>query len=343
MHVPFENEYREQFQELLTEVFDSGFWSQGNMQKRFEEDFGKYIKLESRAVSSGGAGLLAIFQYIDVAGKDVIVPANTFWATAQAAKLAGANVIYADCNKDDLCLSLDDLKKKVTPETKAVCVVHIGGHIAFEIEEIAAFCNEKGIQLVEDCAHVHGGWWNGKTGGHWGLAGSYSFYATKTMPLGDAGMVVSKDKDFLDWLEKYRNYGKEIVGGVVTYPIKTGFNYRINEFTAALGVLQVKRLPVILEWKKNLAEKYDKIFERTVKFPSGMESGYYKYIVFDYPELKEKTGTVFGPLDLGSKIEGIEADIPNSIWVTENHQCPPIWYGWEKADLDIAALKSALL
>ena len=188
MIIPFEKEYREEFYKLEEQIFDSNFWSEGNMQKQFEKEFGEYVKLGARAVASGGAALLAILEYVGVKGKDVIVPSNTFWADARAVQMAGGNVVFADCNKDDLCLSLEDLKKKVTPNTKAVIVVHIGGHIAFQIEEIAAFCKENDIELIEDCAHVHGGWWNGKTGGHYGIAGAYSFYATKTMPLGDGGM-----------------------------------------------------------------------------------------------------------------------------------------------------------
>ena len=218
MVIPFEDEYRKKFYDLEEQIFDSSFWSEGKMLRTFEEKFGEYVKLGARAISSGGAGLLAILEYIDVRGKDVLVPSNTFWADARAIKLAGGNPIYVDCNKEDLCMSFEDMKRKITDETKAVIVVHIGGHIAFQIEEIAKYCDAKGIKLIEDCAHVHGAWWNGKTGGHYGFAGSYSFYATKTMPLGDGGMIVSKDQDFLKWVESYRNYGKEVIDGQVYYP-----------------------------------------------------------------------------------------------------------------------------
>lgn len=343
MVLPFEKEYREEFYRLLDQVFDSNFWSDGKVTQQFEEKFREMTGLYSCAVTSGGAGLLSIFEYADVRGKDVIVPANTFWATTQAAKMAGANIIYADCNRDDLCLSYEDLLKKVTPDTKAVVVVHIGGHIAFEIEQIARFCEERKIALIEDCAHAHGAQWNGRTAGSWGIAGSYSFYATKTMPLGEGGMIVSRDKDLISWMKKFRNYGKEVIqGNIVTYPLKTGFNYRISEFTASLGLVQLERLPKILEWKRALAEKYDQVFERHVRLPEGMVSGYYKYIVFDYP-LKEETGKVFNKTDFGNEIEGIELELPNSYWVAEHHKCAPIYYGWEGSTLDTAELKRRLI
>ena len=341
MILPFEEEYRKKFYELEEQIFNSNFWSEGKMQRTFEEKFGEYVKLGARAVSSGGAGLLAILEYVDVHGKDVIVPANTFWADARAVQLAGGNVIFADCNKEDLCLSLEDLKKKVTANTKAVIVVHIGGHLAFEIEKIAQYCEEKGIALIEDCAHVHGGWWKGKTGGHYGLAGAYSFYATKTMPLGDGGMVVSKNQDLLKWIEKYRNYGKEVIDGHVYYKLPDGFNFRINEFTAALGIVQMERLPQILAWKRELAQKYDQIFENRVRLPEGMESGYYKYIVFDTP-LTQETGQVFGPGDLGDVIAGVEANVPNSHWVVEHHKCAPIYLGYEYAEKSADELREIL-
>lgn len=342
MKIPFEKEYRKKYYSLLEEMFESNFLSEGNMVKRFEHEFTKFINIPCLAVTNGGTALLSIYEYIGVRGKDVIVPVNTFWATAVAAKRAGANVIYADCNKEDLCLSLGDLKKKVTKNTKAVVVVHIGGHIAFEIEEIAQFCNERDIYLVEDCAHVHGGSWNGKTGGAWGFAGAYSFYATKTMPLGEGGIVCSKDEKFIEWLRYYRNYGKKVESGKVSYKIQYGFNFRMNEMTAALGIVQLERLPMILDWKKRLAAKYDQIFENRVRFPKGMTSGYYKYIVFDY-DLNIETGKVFNQTDFGPEIENVPYDLPNSRWIAEHHKCPPIYFGWDDAEKRTEELKFILL
>lgn len=342
MIIPFEKEYREKFYQLEEKIFDSNFWSEGNMQATFEQKFGEYVKLGARAVSSAGAGLYAVLEYLNVRGYDVILPANTFWADERAIQMAGGNIIFADCNKEDLCMSVEDLERKITPNTKVVVVVHIGGHIAFDIDRIVELCERKGIILVEDCAHVHGGWWNGKTGGHYGFAGVYSFYATKTMPLGDGGMIVSRDEKFLNWVEKFRNYGKEVKNGHVYYKLSNGFNFRINEFTAALGIIQTERLPMILEWKRKLAAKYDQLFDNRLKLPEGMESGYYKYIVFDTP-LKQETGQVFGTGDLGDVIMGVDANVPNSHWITEHHKCAPIYYGYEHADKTVEELAKILL
>lgn len=341
MVIPFEDEYRKKFYALEEKIFDSNMWSEGQMLHDFEDKFGEYVGIEARGIADGGAALLAILSYIGVRGKDVIVPANTFWADAQAVKYAGGNPVFADCNKDDLCMSYEDLKNRVTDNTKAVILVHIGGHIAFDTEKIANFCRSNGIELVEDCAHVHGGWWNGKTGGHYGIAGAYSFYATKTMPLGDGGMVVSRNRDLLKYVEEFRNYGKEVLDGHVYYRMKEGFNFRLSEFNAALGIVQMERLEHIIAWKRELAVKYDQIFENRVRFPEGMESGYYKYIVFD-TQLTQETGQVFGPRDLGHRIEGVDVSLPNSEWITEHHKCAPIYFGWEHADKSADELKALL-
>lgn len=332
MRLPFPKDARQAYYGLLDEVFDSNFWSEGQMVRRFENDFGNYVGAEARAVTNAGVGLWSALSYLEVAGGEVIVPTNTFWATTRAVEMAGATPIFADVDTTDLCLSLDDVKKKVTSQTKAIIVVHIGGHIAFRIDEIAAFCKACGIPLIEDCAHPHGATWQGKAAGTFGFAGAYSFYATKSLPTGEGGMVVSSDPDFIRWLEKWRNYGKQVIDGKVTYPIKDGFNFRMNEFTAALGIVQLRRFPEILAWKRSLAAKYDRIFKRHVLLPEGMLSGYYKYIVWDYPELAQKTGQVFGPNDLNHRLAGAETSLAVAEWVAEHHQCPPIWYGWEYAD-----------
>lgn len=343
MKLPFPADARKAYYGLLDEMFDSNFWSEGQMIRRFEADFGAYVGAEARTVGNGGAGLLAILQYVGVAGGEVVVPTNTFWATTRAVELAGATPVFADVSKADLCVSLKDIEARVTPKTRAVIVVHIGGHIAFEIDAIADYCAAKGIALVEDCAHAHGALWNGRAAGTFGIAGAYSFYATKSMPLGEGGMVVTRDADLAEWVERFRNYGKKVIDGQVTYPIRDGFNFRMTEMTAALGIVQLKRFPEILEWKRALARKFDQIFENRVRLPDGMESGFYKYIVWDYAGIKERTGQVFGPNDLNHRIAKSATPLPTAEWIVEHHQCVPIWHGWEHADESVDDIKSYLL
>lgn len=343
--MPFDKESRRAYYKLLDDMFDSNFWSDGPLTKRFESDFAKIGRIPyATAFSSGGMALLGLLEYVGVKGAEVIVPTNTFMATPLAVKRAGGNVVFADCSKADLCITLAEVKRLATTNTKAVIVVHIGGHIAFEIEEIASFCKEKGIALIEDCAHAHGAEYKGKTAGSWGIGGAYSFYATKTMPTGEGGMVLTNFPEVSEWLNIWRNYGKAVAlkegKTVITYPQDNGFHARMPEMTAALGIVQITRLPGILEWKRKLAAKYDEIFDNRVILPKGMISGYYKYIVFGY-ELKEKTGPVFGELcHWFLKCGNV---YPESEWVAKNHACPPLYYGWDGVDSSIEDLKHRLL
>jgi dTDP-4-amino-4,6-dideoxygalactose transaminase len=329
LSINFIDKSRKDYYKLLDEVFDSGFLSDGNMVKNFEKKFSLSVGLESSAVCNGGAALFAILKYIDVSDSDVIVPSNTFMATPLSVKLAGGNIVWADSNRYDLCLSYSDLIKRVTKKTKAVIVVHIGGHIAFDIFKIKEFCKKNNIILIEDCAHAHGAEYKGIKAGGFGLAGAYSFYATKTMPLGEGGMVVSNDKKLIQWVNKFKNYGK------FEYDVQ-GFNFRMNEMTAAFGLIQMKNLPVILKWKRLLAGKYDKIFKNKLVLPEGMTSGYYKYIVFDKIK-KGVTGKVYG--ELCHEIMKSGEKLSNSSWIKTNHSCIDINYASELAKLSSEKLK----
>jgi len=341
MIIPFEPKFRKKYNVLLNKIFASSFLSHGPMNKKFEEEFSRYVNLKSSTISNGGSGLLALLQYVGVKGMDVIVPTNTFMATPLAVKSAGGNVVFADCKKEDLCLGVENIKAVLTKKTKAVILVHIGGHLAFDSFEIEKFCKEKGLYLIEDCAHAHGATYKGRSAGSFGIGGSYSFYATKTMPMGEGGMVVSRHQKVIDFVNQYKNYGKlEYEPGKFKYPVE-GFNFRMSEIMAAFGIVQMQRMKMILKWKRDLAKKYDQIFDKKhrVVFPQGMNSGYYKYIVFDH-KLKQRTGGVFE--DLCHNLMGVKGNFPNSEWISKHHVCPPIFYGWKEASKTGVNLKKLL-
>jgi len=241
-------------------------------------------------------------------------------ATPLSAVKAGARVEFVDCNKEDLCMSYDDLVHKIKQfSPAAVFVVHIGGHIAFDIERIAALCKDKKIALIEDCAHAHGATWDTKKPGMWGDAGIYSFYATKTISTGEGGMLVSKNKQLIDYAQQYRNYGK------FSYAVE-GLNYRMSEFTAALGCVQVDRLDDIIKWKQEYAHTHlDPSYPNRVLLPNGMRSGYYKYIIFD--EIDNSVGKVYDTLC--HTIMKKKYTLPNAEWITRNHWCVPLYYKGE--------------
>jgi dTDP-4-amino-4,6-dideoxygalactose transaminase len=318
--IGFEKEDVAKLHAYWDEIFASQQWTEAKFTKLFEEKWTAYNRLPSVAFSSWGGAALAALEFFKIRGKTVLCPSNTFMATPHSAIKAGARVEFVDCNKDDLCLSLEDLKRKIDQyKPAAVWIVHIGGHIAFQIEEISRLCKEKGIILLEDCAHAHGASWNGRKAGAWGDAGIYSFYATKTVTTGEGGMLVSDNKDLLEYAKKYRNYGK------FDYVVE-GLNYRINEFSAAIGAVQTDRLDEIVAWKNEYAEKnLDPKFSRRLKFPRGMVSGYYKYIVFD--PIEKSTGKVYD--QPCHKIMKKTYELPNTDWVAQNHWCVPLYYKGE--------------
>jgi dTDP-4-amino-4,6-dideoxygalactose transaminase len=238
-------------------------------------------------------------------------------ATPLAIQAAGASVEFVDCNRSDLCMSFDDLERGIAQHRpRAVILVHIGGHIAFDVERIADLCRAEGVALIEDCAHSHGSAWNGRRPGTWGDAGIWSFAATKTISTGEGGMLVTRDPELIDFARLFRNYGKPDYA-------TPGLNYRMNEFTAALGVVGVARLDEIAAWKNAVArERLDAHHQHRVRLPEGMVSGLYKYVVFD--PIERSTGKVYDtPCH---RIMGHHVDLPNSDWVAENHWCVPLYY-----------------
>src|SRR6478736_3007059 len=207
-------------------------------------------------------------------------------ATPLAALAAGATVQFVDCNREDLCMSFADFEAKAERyKPRAAFLVHIGGHLAFESEAIASYCREHGIFLIEDCAHAHGAEWHGRRAGTWGDAGVYSLYATKTISTGEGGVLVSRRPEVLEHARAFRNYGKP------SYEV-AGLNFRMSEFTAALALVQVQRMPEIVEWKNAVARaELDPAYASRLQLPGGMISGLYKYIVFDW--LERSTGRVY--------------------------------------------------
>jgi len=319
--IGFDKEDAKTLHQYWDEIIQTQQWSEGKFTKMFEEKWAAHDQAKHAvSFSSWAGGALAALEFIGVKGETVLCPSNTFMATPLSVIKAGGNVEFVDCNRDDLCLSFEDLKLKVEKfKPKAVWVVHIGGHIAFQINEIADYCKQKGIVLLEDCAHAHGASWNGKRPGSWGIAGTYSFYATKSVTTGEGGILVTNNSELADFARSYRNYGK------FEYKVP-GLNYRINEFGAAIGCVQVDRLDEIITWKNEYARKQlDPKHPKRMKFPEGMISGYYKYIVFE--PIEKSTGKVYD--QPCHRIMGKDYDLSNTDWAANHHWCVPLYYKGE--------------
>ncbi len=315
--IGFDQRDRARLHALIDEVLDSERWSEGEMVARFEAAWASQGDAPAVALSSWAGGALAALEFAGVRGETVLCPSNTFMATPLAALGAGADVQFVDCNREDLCMSFADFERNAERHRpRAVFLVHIGGHIAFDTERIADYCNQHGIFLIEDCAHAHGARWNGRKAGTYGDVGIYSLYATKTISTGEGGVLVSRRPEVIEHARAYRNYGKP------GYEV-SGLNFRMNEFTAALGLVQVERLPEIVAWKNRVArEQLDQKYPSRLELPAGMVSGLYKYIVFDWFE--PSIGRVYD--EPCHRIMGHDVELPCSDWVARNHSCVPLYY-----------------
>ena len=315
--IGFDHRDRARVHALIDEVIDSGRWSESSMNERFEAAWAAHNDAPAVAMSSWTGGAMAALQFARVRGETVLCPSNTFMATPLAAINAGADVQFVDCNREDLCMSFSDFEAKAEKhKPRAAFLVHIGGHIAFDSERIAAYCREHGIFLIEDCAHAHGAVWNGRRPGTYGDVGVYSLYATKTISTGEGGVLVSTRPEVIEHARGFRNYGKP------SYDVH-GLNFRMSEFTAALGLVQIERLPEIVSWKGAVArEQLDPQYPSRLELPDGMTSGFYKYVVFDW--LERSTGRVYD--EPCHRILNHDVDLPNSDWVARNHSCVPLYY-----------------
>jgi dTDP-4-amino-4,6-dideoxygalactose transaminase len=321
--IGFDHRDRARLHALIDQVLDSERWTEAEMVSRLEAAWELYNGAPAVAVSSWAGGAVAALDFAGVRGETVLCPSNTFMATPLAALHAGARVEFVDCNRQDLCMSAEHFQAQAERHRpRAAILVHIGGHIAFEVEQIADYCRQHEIFLIEDCAHAHGASWRGCSPGTWGDAGVYSLYATKTISTGEGGVLVSRHPEVVDHARAFRNYGKPDYG-------VQGLNFRMSEFTAALGLIQIERLEEIVRWKNDAARRHlDPVYPSHLELPPEMISGLYKYIVFDW--LERSTGRVYD--EPCHRIMRHDLDLPNTDWVARNHSCVPLYYRPQEAE-----------
>jgi dTDP-4-amino-4,6-dideoxygalactose transaminase len=315
--IGFDDRDRSRLHALIDDVLDSERWSEGEMVGRFESFWEVWNELPAVAFSSWTGGALAALEFAGVSGGVVLCPSNTFMATPLAAIHAGARVEFVDCNRRDLCMSFADFEAQAERHRpRAAILVHIGGHLAFDTQQIADYCAQHGIFLIEDCAHAAGASWDGRKPGSWGDVGVFSLYATKTISTGEGGVLVSKHPELTEHGRAFRNYGKP------EFRVH-GLNFRMSELTAALGIVQIERLPEIVAWKNSVAREHlDAAYPSRLELPDGMVSGLYKYIVFDW--LERSTGRVYD--EPCHRIMGSDRELPGTNWVARNHSCVPLYY-----------------
>jgi perosamine synthetase len=229
--------------------------SKGQYIEKFESGFKEYIGIKNAtAVCNGTVALhLALIALGIGPGDEVIVPTLTYIASVNTIKYCGATPIFVDSNKETWQIDLKDVKQKLSPNTKAVIAVHLYGHPC-DLKGLRRLCDENSIFLVEDCAEAIGSKYEGKHVGTFGDISTFSFFGNKTITTGEGGMVVTNDTTLHNravhfkgqGLAYHRQYWHDVIG----------YNYRMTNICAAIGLAQLEQIDEILLRKSKIAKIY---------------------------------------------------------------------------------------
>ena len=238
--------------EGVKKVLESGMLAQGKWVSDFESDFSSYIEAKhSSAVSNGTAALDLVMRAVGIDAEDeVIVPGFTFIATANSVIFQKAKPVFADVLDDPFNIDPKDVAEKITPKTKAVIAVHLFGQTA-DMKTLTEICEDKKIALIEDACQAHGAKQNSRMAGNLGTAGCFSFYPTKNMTTGEGGMITTNDAEIDRKVRILRDQGQteKYVHAMV------GFNFRMTNIAAAIGIEQLKKLPEFVRKRQENAKK----------------------------------------------------------------------------------------
>ena len=252
-----------------SDVVAGGWLSMGEETIKFEERFGNFLGegVHCKAVSNGTAALHMALLALDVGNEDeVVIPSLTFVADANVVKLVGATPVLADANDlDDWNTPIEAIESKITEKTKAVIVVHYAGYPCRDIVAISEMCRAKGIGLIEDVAHAPGATIDGRACGTFGDVGCFSFFSNKNLSIGEGGMVSTLDIKLDKKLGYLRSHGMTTLtldrhkGRAITYDVaQPGLNYRMDEIRAAIGSVQLDKLPAGNVRRGELTDRYRK-------------------------------------------------------------------------------------
>ncbi len=338
----FPDEDRDWILSQIDECLRTGALTLGKNGQALEREFAERCGVRhAAAVNSGTSALEIILRAIGVAGREVVVPANTFFATAAAVVHAGGSVRFADCHAETFALDVASLRESIGPQTAAAIVVHIGGIITPDMDEIRRICDVAGVPLVEDAAHAHGSTLNGRAAGSFGQAAAFSFYPTKVITSAEGGIIVTDDEALYKEALIYRDQGKE--GFTTNFHVRMGYNWRMSEPHAIIGLSQVRRLDEFIERRQEIASIYDQGLARLgisrLELPPGLRCNYYKYIALidgiERPALKARMREGFG-VGLSGEVyetpchqqpvfaEYARGPLPKAEAICANHVCLPV-------------------
>ena len=242
--------------DAVSEVLRSGMVAQGKKVKELEDAWAEFVGVRHAiATANGTLALMAIFSGIGLEpGDEVITVSHTFAATANAILSTGATPVFVDIEPDTYVIDAKQIEGAITARTRAICPVHLFGLVA-DMDMIRAIADRHGLVVVEDACQAHGATYRGRLAGSFGH-GAFSLYATKNMTTAEGGFVTTDDDRLADWLRLYRNQGMR-----ARYQFEMlGYNYRMTDIAAAIGLAQLAKLPRNTARRQAIAARYDAAF-----------------------------------------------------------------------------------
>nr|QBM01200.1 UDP-4-amino-4-deoxy-L-arabinose--oxoglutarate aminotransferase [uncultured archaeon] len=261
MHEPIRGE----IDEAVKRVIDKGNFILGNQVEEFEKNFAKYCGVKYAAgVSTGTDALELILRAMNIGqGDEVLIPANTFIATATAVSSSGAKPVLVDIKKNTANINPKEAEEKITKRTKAIIPVHLYGQPS-DMDEILEIAKNHNLKVIEDACQAHGATYKGKGVGSFGDAAAFSFYPAKNLGcFGDGGMIVSNNKEVIEKIKMLRNYGQS----EKYHHDFFAFNKRLDTIQAAVLSVKLKYLDKWNESRRNSAKKLNELLKNNVTIP----------------------------------------------------------------------------
>ena len=241
----------------VTECIETGWISsEGSFVTRFETEFAQYVnRSHGIAVANGSAALDIAVKALGLGkGDEVIMPTFTIISPAQSIVTAGAVPVLVDSDPITWNMDVTQIESKITPKTKAILVVHIYG-LPVDLDSVLALCQKYNLKLIEDAAEMHGQTYKGKMCGSFGDISIFSFYPNKHITTGEGGMLVCNDEELAEQCRKLRNLAFEPQGRRFIHH-ELGWNYRMTNLQAALGVAQLEKMEYHIQRKREIGKLY---------------------------------------------------------------------------------------
>ncbi|MFW9800367.1 MAG: DegT/DnrJ/EryC1/StrS family aminotransferase [Candidatus Thorarchaeota archaeon] len=265
----------------VSEVLQSGMLAEGKASREFERQFAEYIGTKYATVTNNGTTALSTaLEAMNIQpGDEVITTPFTFIASANTIAMIGAVPVFVDVNLETYNIDPDLIEAAITDRTRAIMPVHIFG-MPCEMGQIMEIAEKHNLLVIEDACQAHGATVDGKMVGSIGHVGTFSFYATKNLMTGEGGMITTNDEQLMERCLMIKNHGRGPEGGYTHYRI--GYNYRMLDFVAAIGSVQLGRMNEVVQRRRENAKRYDEFLaEFDQASPQvtleGMQSAYHVY------------------------------------------------------------------